>query len=70
MANQKFYPLQSNEFESNIKTSWQELETDKDFCDVTLACDDKQIKAHKLIISSSSPVQSTSTNLFERSQIL
>ena len=28
----------------------------KDFCDVTLACEDKQIKTHKVIISSSSPV--------------
>ena len=27
-----------------------------DYCDVTLACEDKQIKTHKLIISSSSPV--------------
>ena len=27
-----------------------------DFCDMTLACQDKQIKTHKLIISSYSPI--------------
>ena len=50
------YCLRINEFEGNVKVSWQELETDKDFCDVTLACEDKQIKTHRLIISSFSPV--------------
>ena len=29
---------------------------EKAFCDVTLACEDKQIKTHRLIISSFSPV--------------
>ena len=48
--------LHLNEFEGNVKISWQELETDKDFCDVTLACEDKQIKTHRLIISSFIPV--------------
>jgi len=50
------YCLRLNEFEGNGKISWQELEIDKDFCDVTLACGDKQIKTHRLIISSFSPV--------------
>ena len=40
----------------NVKVSWKELETDKDFCDVMLACEDKHIKTHRLIISSFSPV--------------
>ena len=50
------YCLRLNEFEGNVKISWQELETDKDFCDVTQACEDKQIKTHRLIISSFIPV--------------
>ena len=34
----------------------QKFQTDNNFCDVTLVCEDKQIKLHKLIISSFSPV--------------
>ena len=45
-----------NGFEGNAKIYWQELQTEKDFYDVTLACDDKQIKTHKLILSSFSPI--------------
>merc|ERR1712088_433647 len=32
-----------------------ELREDKDFFDVTLACDDEQIQAHKVILSACSP---------------
>ena len=38
------------------KTSWQELQIGIYFCDVTLACEEKQIDTHKLNISSCSPV--------------
>ena len=30
---------------------WKQLQIDKDFCDVTLACEDGQIMSHRLIIS-------------------
>ena len=33
----------------------QELRKTEDFLDVTIACDDDQIKAHKVILSSASP---------------
>ena len=56
MVSNDNYCLRLNEFEGNVKLSWKELETDKDFCDVTQACEDKQIKTHRLIISSFSPV--------------
>ena len=46
-----FTGLRFNEFGSNIRTSWQQLLIDKDFCDVTLACEDGQILSHRLIIS-------------------
>ena len=45
-----------DEFERNIKTSWHKLQNEEDLFDVTLACEDKQIKTHKIIISSCSPV--------------
>ena len=56
MADSDNFCLRLNEFERNVKTSWRELQIEKDFCDVTLACEDKQIQTHKIIISSSSPV--------------
>ena len=48
--------LRLNELEGNTKIYWQELQKETNFCDVTLACEDKQIETHKLIISSCSPV--------------
>ena len=36
----------------NIITSWKELQIGNDLCDVTLACEDNQMKALKIIISS------------------
>ena len=47
--------LRWNDFESNISSYISELHNDKDFFDGTLACDDEQIQAHKLIISAFSP---------------
>jgi len=47
--------LRWNDFESNISNSFRELRDDKDFFDVTLACDDNQLQAHKVILSACSP---------------
>ena len=47
--------LRWNEFEKNISTSFRELREDKDFFDVTLACENNQIQAHKVILSACSP---------------
>ena len=54
MSSEKFC-LKWNDFESNISGAFRELREEKDFFDVTLACDDNQIKAHKVIISACSP---------------
>ena len=48
--------VQSILLENKIKNDeklekWKQLEFEKDFCDVTLACDENQIKAHKVKIS-------------------
>ena len=53
------YCLRLKDFDENICTSWQEIQNDTDFCDVTLACEDKQVNAHKIILSSCSPVLRT-----------
>ena len=48
--------LQWNDFKQNISTSFRNLRGNKEFTDVTLACEDgQQIEAHKAILASSSP---------------
>ena len=48
--------LQWNDFKENIISSVGNLKEDKDFTDVTLACEDgTQIEAHKIILVGSSP---------------
>jgi len=54
MSSEKFC-LRWNDFESNISVAFRELRDDKDFFDVTLACDDEQLSAHKVILSACSP---------------
>jgi len=47
--------LRWNDFESNISQAFQTLREDKDFFDVTIACEDEQVQAHKVILSACSP---------------
>jgi len=54
MGTEKFC-LRWNDFETNISSAFRELRDDKDFFDVTLACEDEQIQAHKVILSACSP---------------
>jgi len=54
MGSEKFC-LRWNDFESNISLAFRELRDDKDFFDVTIACEDEQINAHKVILSACSP---------------
>ena len=48
-SNQTLY-LKWDQFSENVKQSFTELKSNGDFFDVTLACDDQQIEAHKVII--------------------
>ena len=55
MGTEKFC-LRWNDFESNISSAFRDLREDKEFFDVTLACDnDEQIQAHKVILAACSP---------------
>ena len=56
MANNENYGFRLNSFARNAKACWQELQMHKDMCDITLVCEDKQYQAHKVVISSCSPV--------------
>jgi len=53
MGSEKFC-LRWNDFESNISSAFREIRDDKDFFDVTLACEDEQIQAHKVILAACS----------------
>ena len=56
MNNLEQFCLRYNDFQTNISESFKALRNEGDFADVTLACeDDKQIEAHKVVLSSSSP---------------
>ena len=47
--------LQWKDFENNISSGFRELREEKEFFDVTLACHDYQVQAHKVILSACSP---------------
>ena len=47
--------LKWNDFRDIVQASFAELRTDTDFTDVTLACEDQSIKAHKVVLSACSP---------------
>ena len=48
--------LQWNDFKENVNSAFGRLRDDKEFSDVTLACEDgQQMEAHKVILAASSP---------------
>jgi len=55
MSQPEYLRLQWNNFEANFKGALQELREERNYFDVTLACEDKQIEAHRLILSACSP---------------
>ena len=49
--------LQWNDFKENVNSAFGSLRNDKEFTDVTLACEDgQQLEAHKVILAASSPL--------------
>ena len=48
------YCLRWNDFEKNISSAFKDIREEEEFFDVTLACDESQIKAHKVILSTCS----------------
>ena len=48
--------LQWNDFQDNVKSAFVNLREDKNFADVTLACEDgQQVETHKVLLAASSP---------------
>ena len=57
MSSSEKFCLKWNDFQENIVQAFSRLKHDSDFSDVTLVCeDDTQIEAHKLILTSCSPI--------------
>ena len=55
-AGRKEFSISFDDFDHHIRTSWQQLQSEPNFYDATLACENKQIQINKAIISCSSPV--------------
>ena len=53
MGSEKFC-LKWNDFESNISSSFRDLRHDNELFDMTLACEDDHLQAHKVILSACS----------------
>jgi len=53
MSQEKFC-LRWNDFETNISSAFRELRNENDLFDVTIACEDENIQAHKVILSACS----------------
>ena len=70
MLPEEQFCLRLQDFERNICNTWQNLRNEKELFDVTFACDDKQIQAHKIVISSSSPVLRNIIKLFSHTNPL
>ncbi|XP_077298553.1 broad-complex core protein isoform X2 [Arctopsyche grandis] len=47
--------LRWNNYQSSITSAFENLRDDEDFVDVTLACDGKSLKAHRVVLSACSP---------------
>ena len=54
MADEKLC-VKWNDFQNIVQTSFEEIRRSRDFTDVTLACENMSINAHKVILSACSP---------------
>ncbi|XP_041979343.1 broad-complex core protein isoforms 1/2/3/4/5 isoform X2 [Aricia agestis] len=55
MVDTQHFCLRWNNYQSSITTAFENLRDDEDFVDVTLACDGKSLKAHRVVLSACSP---------------
>ncbi|XP_055845865.1 broad-complex core protein isoforms 1/2/3/4/5 isoform X3 [Episyrphus balteatus] len=55
MDDTQHFCLRWNNYQSSITSAFENLRDDEDFVDVTLACDGRSIKAHRVVLSACSP---------------
>ena len=46
--------LKWQQFESHLRNCFQDLRSESELCDVTLVCEERQVEAHKVVLSASS----------------
>lgn len=51
MMSEENYLLKWNDFEKNLSEGLRALKDEETFCDVTLACEDSQLEAHRVVLS-------------------
>ena len=52
MVSGENFLLRWNKFQTNIKMTYQGVRETGDYSDITLACEDGVVKAHRIILSS------------------
>lgn len=52
---EQHFCLRWNNYRTNITAEFETLREGEHFVDVTLACDGRQLKAHKVVLSACSP---------------
>nr|XP_029728659.1 broad-complex core protein isoform X3 [Aedes albopictus] len=55
MVDTQHFCLRWNNYQSSITSAFENLRDDEDFVDVTLACDGRSLKAHRVVLSACSP---------------
>lgn len=55
MSDTQHFCLRWNNYQSSITSAFENLRDDEDFVDVTLACDGRSLKAHRVVLSACSP---------------
>jgi len=55
MGSSENFCLRWNDFGSTIQDAFTDLQEDSEYFDITLICDDGQIKAHRVVLSACSP---------------
>ncbi|XP_037026467.1 broad-complex core protein isoforms 1/2/3/4/5 isoform X10 [Bradysia coprophila] len=55
MGDTQHFCLRWNNYQSSITSAFENLRDDEDFVDVTLACDGRSLKAHRVVLSACSP---------------
>ena len=53
-----------DDYENNLGVAFRDLREEKEFFVVTLACEDEQVEAHKVILSSCSPFFQNRTRFY------
>lgn len=54
MVDTQHFCLRWNNYQSSITSAFENLRDDEDFVDVTLACDGRSLKAHRVVLSACS----------------